>query len=75
VRHARLPAGARRDRTFAWRRFARNGGGALRTVGTGRSYTVARADRGQRVSCMVEAANAGGFVIAGAASRAVPRTL
>jgi hypothetical protein len=52
---------------------ARGGYSRPRVVGRGRSYRVARADRGHSLACIVSASNNGGFVTVGAASRFVAR--
>jgi hypothetical protein len=51
----------------------RGGFGALRVVGRGTSYRVARRDRGRRIACFARASNDGGYVVVGSASRLIRR--
>jgi Trypsin len=65
-------AGATLD--YSW--IIVGGGGSFgrpKAVGRGRTYRVARGDRGRRVACIADASNAGGYIDVGVANRLVRR--
>ena len=60
---------------YTWKILGKGRGGfsAPKPVGRGRTYRVARRDRGYRLGCFVDASNDGGFVVAGSANRLIAR--
>ncbi len=73
IRGYRPEAGAKVGYTWKVLGKGRGGFAAPKPAGVGRTYKVARRDRGYRLGCFVEASNDGGFVLVGAANRLIAR--
>ncbi len=60
---------------YTWKILGKGRGGFSppRRVGAGRTYKVARRDRGYRIGCFAEATNDGGYVLLAAANRLIAR--